>query len=76
MVTTVTGCGGLHTRTDCSCNVYAYGCHLLCHDDVIANRRVRWGRAVGGRESGWRRRLAVVGGGWWRRLVLGRRTGG
>ncbi|PNW79265.1 hypothetical protein CHLRE_09g408464v5 [Chlamydomonas reinhardtii] len=42
MVTTVTGCGGLHTRTDCSCNVYAYGCHLLCHDDVIANRRVSW----------------------------------
>ncbi|KAG2438215.1 hypothetical protein HYH02_010917, partial [Chlamydomonas schloesseri] len=41
-VTTVTGCGGLHTRTDCSCNVYAYGCHLLCHDDVIANRRVSW----------------------------------
>ncbi|EFJ40470.1 hypothetical protein VOLCADRAFT_108132 [Volvox carteri f. nagariensis] len=41
-VTTVTGCGELSPRTDCSCNVYAYGGHLLCHDDVIANRRVSY----------------------------------
>ncbi|PNH11629.1 PKHD-type hydroxylase ofd1 [Tetrabaena socialis] len=41
-VTSVTGCGDLSPRTDCSCNVYAHGCHLLCHDDVIANRRVSY----------------------------------
>ncbi|GIL68469.1 hypothetical protein Vafri_21729, partial [Volvox africanus] len=41
-VTSVTGCGDLSPRTDCSCNVYAYGGHLLCHDDVIANRRVSY----------------------------------
>ncbi|GIM01673.1 hypothetical protein Vretimale_6471 [Volvox reticuliferus] len=41
-VTAVTGCGDLSPRTDCSCNVYAYGGHLLCHDDVIANRRVSY----------------------------------
>ncbi|GFR40250.1 hypothetical protein Agub_g822 [Astrephomene gubernaculifera] len=41
-VTTVTGCGDLSPRTDCSCNVYAYGGHLLCHDDVIATRRVSY----------------------------------
>jgi hypothetical protein len=41
-VTQVTGCGDLSPRTDCSCNVYAYGGHLLCHDDVIANRRVSY----------------------------------
>ncbi|KAG2489088.1 hypothetical protein HYH03_012314 [Edaphochlamys debaryana] len=41
-VTTITGCGDLSARTDCSCNVYAHGCHLLCHDDVIANRRISW----------------------------------
>ncbi|KXZ49624.1 hypothetical protein GPECTOR_20g481 [Gonium pectorale] len=41
-VTKVTGCGDLSARTDCSCNVYAYSGHLLCHDDVIANRRVSY----------------------------------
>jgi Rps23 Pro-64 3,4-dihydroxylase Tpa1-like proline 4-hydroxylase len=41
-VTEVTGCGDLSARTDCSCNVYAQGGHLLCHDDVIANRRVSY----------------------------------
>lgn len=25
-------------RTDCSSNLYAQGCHLLCHDDVIGTR--------------------------------------
>jgi prolyl 3-hydroxylase /prolyl 3,4-dihydroxylase len=37
----VTGCGELDgTKTDLSCNVYAPGGHLLCHDDVIGSRRV------------------------------------
>lgn len=31
----VTGCGELSEKIDCSCNVYADGGHLLCHDDVI-----------------------------------------
>ena len=31
----VTGCGELSDKIDCSCNVYANGGHLLCHDDVI-----------------------------------------
>lgn len=38
----MTGCGELSERTDCSCNVYAQGGHLLCHDDVIGKRRVSW----------------------------------
>ncbi|KAF5842957.1 Oxoglutarate and iron-dependent oxygenase degradation C-term-domain-containing protein [Dunaliella salina] len=38
----VTGCGELSDRTDCSCNVYAKGGHLLCHDDVIGTRRVSY----------------------------------
>lgn len=38
----VTGCGELSDQTDCSCNVYADGGHLLCHDDVIGTRRVSW----------------------------------
>ncbi|KAG1656705.1 hypothetical protein FOA52_006489 [Chlamydomonas sp. UWO 241] len=41
-IRTVTGCGELAGQTDCSCNVYANGCHLLCHDDVIGTRRVSW----------------------------------
>lgn len=36
----LTGCGPLSERTDCSCNVYAHGGGLLCHDDVIGTRRV------------------------------------
>jgi Rps23 Pro-64 3,4-dihydroxylase Tpa1-like proline 4-hydroxylase len=39
-VQSVTGCGELSGKTDCSCNVYAKGGHLLCHDDVIGTR---WG---------------------------------
>ena len=31
----VSGCGDLSDKIDCSCNVYADGGHLLCHDDVI-----------------------------------------
>lgn len=41
-MTRVTGCGQLSSRTDCSCNVYAHGGHLLCHDDVIGTRRVSY----------------------------------
>ena len=29
-------------QTDCSCNVYAHGGHLLCHDDVIGTRCVSY----------------------------------
>jgi len=34
----ITGCPPLDSRVDCSCNVYAHGGHLLCHDDVISSR--------------------------------------
>lgn len=37
-----TGCGDLSDQTDCACNVHAAGGHLLCHDDVIGNRRVSY----------------------------------
>ena len=37
----ITGCGELSDKTDCSCNVYAKGGHLLCHDDVIGTRCAR-----------------------------------
>lgn len=36
------GCGELSDQTDCACNVHACGGHLLCHDDVIGNRRVSY----------------------------------
>jgi Rps23 Pro-64 3,4-dihydroxylase Tpa1-like proline 4-hydroxylase len=40
-VRAITGCGELDgEKTDLSCNVYAPGGHLLCHDDVIGSRRV------------------------------------
>ena len=38
----ITGCGELTDRVDCSCNAYAHGCHLLCHDDVIGTRRISY----------------------------------
>ena len=38
----VTGCAPLTGQTDCSCNVYARGGHLLCHDDVIGTRCVSY----------------------------------
>uniref|UniRef100_A0A7R9YSB2 Fe2OG dioxygenase domain-containing protein n=1 Tax=Chlamydomonas euryale TaxID=1486919 RepID=A0A7R9YSB2_9CHLO len=41
-VRSITGCGELSGQTDCSCNVYASGGHLLAHDDVIGTRRVSW----------------------------------
>ncbi len=37
-VAEITGCAPLTDRTDCSSNLYAQGCHLLCHDDVIGTR--------------------------------------
>ncbi len=36
------GCGELSDQTDCACNVHAAGGHLLCHDDVIGNRKVSY----------------------------------
>ena len=40
-VSQVTNCGPLRgDKVDVSCNVYANGGHLLCHDDVIGTRRV------------------------------------
>ncbi|KAI3435904.1 hypothetical protein D9Q98_001962 [Chlorella vulgaris] len=41
-ISQVTGCGELSDQTDCACNVHAAGGHLLCHDDVIGNRRVSY----------------------------------
>ncbi len=38
----VTGCPPLTQQQDCSCNVYARGGHLLCHDDVIGTRCVSY----------------------------------
>lgn len=39
----VTGSGPLSgKKTDMAINVYAPGCHLLCHDDVIGSRRVSY----------------------------------
>jgi Rps23 Pro-64 3,4-dihydroxylase Tpa1-like proline 4-hydroxylase len=41
-VSEVTGCGQLSTATDCACNIHPVGGHLLCHDDVIGDRRVSY----------------------------------
>ncbi|GAB5029521.1 hsp90 chloroplast targeted [Nannochloropsis oceanica] len=38
----ITGCQPLTDRTDCSSNLYAQGCHLLCHDDVIGTRCIAY----------------------------------
>ena len=42
----VTGCGELSDKIDCSCNVYADGGHLLCHDDVIGGFGFQGGREL------------------------------
>lgn len=42
LVQELTGCAELVERTDCSCNVYKRGGHLLCHDDVIGTRCVSY----------------------------------
>jgi hypothetical protein len=49
----ITGCGPLSDRTDCSCNVYARGSHLLCHDDVIGTRRVSYIIYLTEPDEGW-----------------------
>ena len=41
-VSAVTGCGELSDTTDCACNIHPVGGHLLCHDDVIGDRRVSY----------------------------------
>ena len=41
-VRSVTGCAPLTAQTDCSCNQYRRGGHLLCHDDVIGTRCVSY----------------------------------
>lgn len=38
----VTNCPKLNQKTDCSCNIYPQGGHLLCHDDVIGSRCVSY----------------------------------
>ena len=42
LIETVSGCGPLSNQVDLSGNVYARGCHLLCHDDVIGTRRISY----------------------------------
>lgn len=49
----ITGCGPLSTKTDCACNVHAYGGHLLCHDDVIGDRRVSFIVYLTDPDDGW-----------------------
>jgi prolyl 3-hydroxylase /prolyl 3,4-dihydroxylase len=39
-VADMAGCEPLEGNPDLSCNVYASGGHLLCHDDVINTRRI------------------------------------
>ena len=49
----ITGCGELTDRTDCSCNAYSGGCHLLCHDDVIGTRCISYIIYVTDPDSEW-----------------------
>ena len=51
----VTGCGPLSEKTDCSCNLYVRGSHLLCHDDVIGTRRVSYIIYLSEPDEGWER---------------------
>jgi hypothetical protein len=57
------GCGELSDETDCACNVHAAGGHLLCHDDVIGNRRVSYIIYLTGEERVWMRDGGQTGGG-------------
>lgn len=41
-ISDITGCGELIERTDMAANAYVKGCHLLCHDDVIGNRKISY----------------------------------
>ena len=47
------GCGELSDKTDCACNVHAAGGHLLCHDDVIGDRRVSYIIYLTDPDQGW-----------------------
>jgi Rps23 Pro-64 3,4-dihydroxylase Tpa1-like proline 4-hydroxylase len=47
------GCGELSEKTDCACNVHSYGGHLLCHDDVIGDRRVSFIIYLTDPDEGW-----------------------
>lgn len=53
-VEAVTGCAPLTQKTDCSCNIYHQGCHLLCHDDVIGTRAVSFVIYLTPHRGGWR----------------------
>ena len=52
-ISSVTGCGALSDRVDCSCNLYVRGSHLLCHDDVIGTRRVSYIVYLAEPDEGW-----------------------
>lgn len=41
-ISDITGCGELSDKTDCACNIHPFGGHLLCHDDVIGDRKVSY----------------------------------
>jgi prolyl 3-hydroxylase /prolyl 3,4-dihydroxylase len=53
-VSEITGCGELSDRTDCACNIHPFGGHLLCHDDVIGDRRVSFIVYLTDPEDPWR----------------------
>ena len=53
-VSEVTGCGELSDTTDCACNIHPVGGHLLCHDDVIGDRRVSYIIYLTDPDTGWR----------------------
>jgi prolyl 3-hydroxylase /prolyl 3,4-dihydroxylase len=52
-VSDVTGCGELSDTTDCACNIHPFGGHLLCHDDVIGDRRVSYIIYLTDPDDGW-----------------------
>lgn len=54
-VSRVTGCGALSDVTDCACNVHPVGGHLLCHDDVIGDRRVSYIIYLTDPDLGWQK---------------------
>ena len=53
-VSDVTGCGELSDTTDCACNIHPFGGHLLCHDDVIGDRRVSYIIYLTDPDDGWK----------------------
>ncbi|KAI8108949.1 hypothetical protein M9435_005366 [Picochlorum sp. BPE23] len=52
-VSEITGCGELSDTTDCACNIHPVGGHLLCHDDVIGDRRVSYIIYLTDPDKGW-----------------------